>query len=493
MFQHFPLGSSIPNTPHAVCASLPTMRDVIAYEEKDPVCRLKMKQGYPRFVRHNFVEQVIAHIRLKLNKKDKWVLPVSSHRAALSLLRYSGVEGDIDEDNGIVVVSFSGNETSIQRANDFLQHTGFGLSSRQAEDYLCAIGILDNIWKEDAILSNPLSEIIGQIKQVCPNESQPMMARSGMSALYAAIMAAIDIQNPKGRNVWIQLGWLYLDTQRLLEKFLPSGSQYIKVINIFDIGVIEKIFLEHAGRIAGIITEVPTNPLIQTADIEKISELAENEKAIRIFDPSLSSLANLDLLPYCDVQISSLTKYAASKGDVMSGVAMCNPQSAFHDQLIQYLPTYLEEPYIRDIQRLASQISLWKENIEVVNKNTLKLAAWFEKSKSVDRVYWAYAEPSRSNYTKLAGGENSPGGMITIDLNKPLASFYDPAQIVKGPSFGTYFTMMCPFMYLAHYDQVNNEKGRKELLSEGLNPDSVRISCGAENIDDIIAAFDAVL
>jgi cystathionine gamma-synthase len=177
----------------------------------------------------------------------------------------------------------------------------------------------------------------------------------------------------------------------------------------------------------------------------------------------------------------------------MSGVAMCNPESAFYDQLSHHIPFYLEAPYIRDIQRLAFQISSWKENIEIINSNTLKLASWFEKNASIDRVYWAYAEPSRLNYTKLAGCENSPGGMITIDLNKPLVSFYDAAKIVKGPSFGTYFTMMCPFMYLAHYDQVNNEKGRKELINQGLNPDSVRISCGAENIDDILAAFDAVL
>jgi len=47
-----PLGSRIPDRLHAVSCSLPTMRDVIGYEEKDASTIQHMSSGYPRFVIH---------------------------------------------------------------------------------------------------------------------------------------------------------------------------------------------------------------------------------------------------------------------------------------------------------------------------------------------------------------------------------------------------------------------------------------------------------
>jgi cystathionine gamma-synthase len=69
---------------------------------------------------------------------------------------------------------------------------------------------------------------------------------------------------------------------------------------------------------------------------------------------------------------------------------------------------------------------------------------------------------------------------------KPLAEFYDPSKIVKSPSFGAQFTMMCPFMYLAHYDLAGNPQGRSHLQSLGISPDLIRLSIGLENPEEIM-------
>ena len=54
-------------------------------------------------------------------------------------------------------------------------------------------------------------------------------------------------------------------------------------------------------------------------------------------------------------------------------------------------------------------------------------------------------------------------------------------------------TLICPFMYLAHYDMVTKDEGRKELFSQGINPDLLRLSVGAEPSDSIIAALNSAL
>ena len=60
-FAPLPLGQPIPASPHAVSCSLPTMRAVRGYEEKDPAITHRLTSGYPRFVVHPFARQLAAH------------------------------------------------------------------------------------------------------------------------------------------------------------------------------------------------------------------------------------------------------------------------------------------------------------------------------------------------------------------------------------------------------------------------------------------------
>ena len=54
-------------------------------------------------------------------------------------------------------------------------------------------------------------------------------------------------------------------------------------------------------------------------------------------------------------------------------------------------------------------------------------------------------------------------------------------------------TLICPFMYLAHYDLVSSSAGRAELAASGIEPDLLRLSLGVEPVDDIIAALAEAL
>jgi cystathionine gamma-synthase len=54
-------------------------------------------------------------------------------------------------------------------------------------------------------------------------------------------------------------------------------------------------------------------------------------------------------------------------------------------------------------------------------------------------------------------------------------------------------TLICPFIYLAHYDLVTTDSGRAQLAAAGLDPELLRLSIGAEPADDIIAALAEAL
>jgi cystathionine gamma-synthase len=70
---------------------------------------------------------------------------------------------------------------------------------------------------------------------------------------------------------------------------------------------------------------------------------------------------------------------------------------------------------------------------------------------------------------------------------------YDRLAVAKGPSFGLRYTLAAPFLWLAHYDEVTTETGRAGIRAAGLDPDLLRISVGAEPVEEIWAAFAEAL
>jgi cystathionine gamma-synthase len=100
---------------------------------------------------------------------------------------------------------------------------------------------------------------------------------------------------------------------------------------------------------------------------------------------------------------------------------------------------------------------------------------------------------SAENFLRLSHFDGFTGGMISFVLKGNLERFYDRLQIAKGPSFGQQTSLICPFMYLAHYDLVTTETGRAELARSGLSPDLLRLCVGTEGADAIIAALSAAL
>jgi cystathionine gamma-synthase len=54
-------------------------------------------------------------------------------------------------------------------------------------------------------------------------------------------------------------------------------------------------------------------------------------------------------------------------------------------------------------------------------------------------------------------------------------------------------SLLSPFIYIAHYDLVKTVAGRAELAAGGIEPDLLRLSVGAEPVEDIIAALAEAL
>lgn len=499
-FTHIPLGQRIPSSLHGVSASLPTMRDVIGYEEKDPEVTRHMTSGYPRFVVHPFSRQAGAHLQRTLGLSGQAVWLTSSIRAAEQLRAHLGTPAAslLPTTAALTGVFFPEDAALSARAKTFLQHTGMFLSSREAEDYLLRVGELtpDQAQPEKSFDGYAPANVKGHVSRFYQHASagDVFLATSGMNALAASFRVVADLQRARGRTRWLQLGWLYLDTIAILQKFTDTpADDYLYQSDVFNLPALETLFTEQGGRIAGIITEVPTNPLIQTPDLAAIAALCRRHGVILIIDPTVASPLNIDVLPHADLVANSLTKYTAAEGDVMLGAVIVNPHSPFAAEFRSRLPHALEPVYSRDIARLAAQIGDAPALIAQINRTAPAVVEFLRTHPRIKELYWSLHPDSRDNYLKIARSPDAIGSMISFVVDMPVAQFYDRLRLPKGPSFGMKNTLICPFIYLAHYDLVTSEDGRKTLADSGLHPELLRLSIGAEPAEDIIAALAEAL
>ncbi|MDP2137810.1 MAG: PLP-dependent transferase, partial [Candidatus Didemnitutus sp.] len=253
------------------------------------------------------------------------------------------------------------------------------------------------------------------------------------------------------------------------------------------------LFATHGSRLAGLVTEAPTNPLLQCADLAAVATLARRHGVRVICDPSIASPLNVNVLPHADIVACSLTKYVSHEGDVMAGMAVVNSAGTDAAQLEALLPTFIDVPYARDLARLAAEISSAEEVVERINENTPQVVAFLQQHPAIDRVWWSLQSATVGNYRQIACTPDAVGAVVSFTLQGPLTSFYDRVALPKGPSFGMATTLLCPYLYLAHYDLLPHRSTSTELADAGIPPELIRLSVGAEPAAEIIAALAAAL
>ncbi|MEM8867359.1 MAG: PLP-dependent transferase [Verrucomicrobiota bacterium] len=484
--KHFELGEPFPNSPHAVASNLPTMADVCGYEEKDPRVMRALASGYPRFVVHEYIRRLLEHFFQQHHLKGRFGVLVPSKRAMRDLVEpFGALVAVLEVATDIFLLHCDlADEPLSNRLRKHLQHKGYGLSSRQAEDLLVeVVGGVDR-FQEESYQGNALNALeTGTANLAGCGAKDVLLCASGMSAFYAAFRSVQEFQRSRRRSKWLQLGWLYLDSGCILKEFLYEDESLEYCYDVLDTERILKEIYGAGDELAAVVVECPTNPLAQVCELETISNAVSECGGVLIIDPTIASIYSTKYLAYADLLVTSLTKYAAYQGDVMAGALFVNPNSKFYGDLIARTSHFYAPLYLRDAARLAIEMRGAPPVIRKMRVNATALAQFLSEHDAVKKVWFAKAE----------GEDELVSAIITIELKGSLSSFYDKISVVKGPSFGTFFTLLSPFMYLAHYDLVTAEAGRGFLEEVGLNPELIRISVGAEPLDQLLQILDQAL
>ena len=487
-FCQIPCGENIPlYNPHSVSVSLPKIQDVIDYEEGKSEVIDKMKSGYPRFFQNQFVKQLTQFIKEKHTiSDDKKLIPITSIQARNCIEKTFNVLFESIEDNfGNVFLILDSNDENAKKYADFIRNAGLIISSRKAEATLYELNLIDSIFEEATVseeqaifnIKNTLSKAYGT------SSEKIILSNCGMNALFSATEALVAVQKEFGKTKIIQLGWLYVDTMEIIERKENSHIQ----INIFDLVQLENWLEINQEKVAVLITEVVSNPLLQCVNLPKLYELCSRFSVKLIVDNTLATPFCVDVLPFCDLVVESLTKFACGNADLLFGAIVVTDTS-----LVSLVSENVISPFEGEVKRLGYEILEYENRVRKISENTTLLYNFLKKQPKVLEIKSVFHEASSENFSKIQNGNNVPG-LLSVVFDKDLAFYYDKLQVAKGPSLGTEFTLAMPYVYLAHYEYLKSESGLNKLSELGINPNLLRISVGTEPIENIIKAFQLVL
>ena len=492
IFQPIICGETLPpDNIHAVSVSMPTLQDIIDYEEQTPEILEKITIAYPRFVMHPYLKILAKFIKEKYKINDNYeVVLLSSQKAVKVVSNKYFIHNKIDINEPFGVILVQNGTTQLNKVLKFIQHVGYNLSSRLAQEYLFKEGLIDTKhiegYEDEKTAYNTLTKTLA----IAYNQPQKnvCLTPSGMNAVYCALRGLKTIQNVNNRTKLIQLGWLYLDTMNIVEHYFDENKIFYDINNLDLL----KDYLKINGHtISAIITEIPTNPLLQTVDLVRLKTLCITYNIPLVIDATFATPFNLDLKPYADIYVESLTKFASGNADVLMGAIILNENSKI-SMISQEFFKHADMPYIKDIQRLAYEIKDYESRMKIISSNTKKLVEYFKTAPFIDEIFYCLNPKYASNYQKLMIDENSYTGIISVTFKKDFKEVYDKLNFSKGPSLGTEFTLLMPYTYLAHYDLITSKSGNEFLKEIGLPINLLRISVGIEDINEIINEFKRV-
>ena len=491
-FNPIECGQTLPqNNIHAVSVSMPNLQDVIDYEEQTPEILEKITIAYPRFVMHPYLKKLAIFIKEKYKINDNYEVVLLSSQKAVEVVSskyFIHNKIEINEPFGVILVQ--NGTTQLNKVLKFIQHVGYNLSSRLAEDYLFNVGLLDK--KHEEILEDKKNAHNILVSNLASAYNQPKsnicLTPSGMNAVYCALRGIKSIQSVNGKTKLIQLGWLYLDTMNIVEHYFDENKIFY---DINDLDSVENYLIQNGHTISAIITEIPTNPLLQTVDLVRLKELCTKYNIVLVIDATFATPYNMNLKPYADIYVESLTKFASGNADVLMGAIILNENSKI-SMISQEFFKHADMPYIKDIQRLAYEIQNYESRMKIISSNTKKLVEYFKTAPFIDEIFYCLSPKYASNYQKLMIDENSYTGIVSATFKKDFKEVYDKLNFAKGPSLGTEFTLLMPYTYLAHYDLITSKSGNEFLNKIGLPINLLRISVGCENIDEIINEFKRI-
>ena len=312
---------------------------------------------------------------------------------------------------------------------------------------------------------------------------------------------------------------IYGGTYNLLAHTLVDYGITTTFVDPFNYEGIEAAIKENTKAIE---IETLGNPNSEVVDIERIAKIAHAHKIPLIVDNTFATPYLVRPIEYgADIVIHSATKFIGGHGTAIGGVIvdagkfdwvasgkfpwLVEPNVSYHgvsfarDAAPAAFATYIRAILLRDTGATLSPVHafIFLQGLETLSlrverhvENALKVAKYLSEQPLVEKVNHPSLttdEEQKALYKKYF--PNGGGSIFTFEIKggaKEAQKFIDNLELFS------LLANVADVKSLAIHpaSTTHSECNEAELLDQGIKPNTIRLSIGTENVDDIIEDLD---
>ena len=313
---------------------------------------------------------------------------------------------------------------------------------------------------------------------------------------------------------------IYGGTFNLLAHTLPLTSNITTTFVDPDVeGSFEAAIQENTKAI---FIETLGNPNSNIVDIEEIAKIAHAHGIPLVVDSTFATPYLVRPIEYgADIVVHSATKFIGGHGTAIGGVIVdggkfdwkasgkypwiAEPNPSYHG--ISFydavgpaaFATYIRAILLRDTGSTLSPFHafIFLQGLETLSlrverhvENALKIVDYLSKHPQLEAVHHPAleTEPSHNLYKKYF--PNGGGSIFTFEIkgdSETAKKFIDNLAIFSLLANVADVKSLVIHPFTTTHSQLTEE----ELLDQGIKPNTIRLSIGTENVNDLIAALEA--
>jgi cystathionine gamma-synthase len=234
-----------------------------------------------------------------------------------------------------------------------------------------------------------------------------------------------------------------------------------------------------------LISESPTNPHLSVVDLDRFADIGRRHGVETLIDATLATPYNLrPIAAGIDYVLHSVTKYLAGHNDLLAGVVVGSTAQLESIRNLRGIMGAVNSP--QNCYLLLRGLKTFELRMQRHNENGLRVAEFLESHPRIEQVFYPGLK-SHPQHELALRHMRGYGGLVTFMVKdadwRETAAIVDAVKIPRiAPSLGGVESLIEQPLVMSYYQMTPEER-----RGYGIPDNMIRMSCGVENADDLVA------